>query len=170
MSPVAAGSGQGGAVSLAAHLFDLVEDGAEDVGFVVGDVAGEIGEVLRVLHDAGDALEAHAGIDVLGGQGGEGAVGVGVELDEDQVPDFDARGVAFVDQRAFGVARGGEIDVHFGARTAGAGFAHHPEVVLLVAVDDVDFRVEAGGAEFLGPAVVGFLVEFAGVALVWPGL
>ena len=50
------------------------------------------------------------------------------------------------------------------ARAAGAGVAHHPEVVFLVAVDDVDFRVKAGGAELRGPGVIGFLVEVAGVA------
>ena len=40
----------------------------------------------------------------LRGQRREGAVRVGVELDEDEVPDLDARGVAFVDERAAGVA------------------------------------------------------------------
>ena len=69
-----------------------------------------------------------------------------------------------VDQAAFGVALGREVHVEFAARAAGAGVAHHPEVVFLVAVDDVDLRVEAGGAELLGPDVVGFLVELAGVA------
>ena len=52
---------------------------------------------------------------------------------------------------AVGVAVGREVDVEFGARAARAGVAHHPEIVLLVAVDDVDLRVESGGAEFLGP-------------------
>ena len=56
------------------------------------------------------------------------------------------RGVARVDQRAAGVARGREVDVQFGARAARAGVAHHPEVVLLVAVDDVDGGIESGRA------------------------
>ncbi len=51
-----------------------------------------------------------------------------------------------------------------GARTAGAGVAHHPEVVLLVAVDDVDVGIEADAAELLGPDVPGFLVALSGVA------
>jgi hypothetical protein len=83
----------------------------------------------------------------LAGSGeSEGAVGVGVELDEDEVPDFDAAGVALVDEVAAGdlardveVARAGrEVDVELGAGAARAGVAHHPEVVLLVAVDDVE--------------------------------
>jgi hypothetical protein len=54
--------------------------------------------------------------------------------------------------------------MEFGAGTAGAGFAHHPEIVLLVAVDDVDGGVEPDAAELFGPEVPGFLVEVAGVA------
>src|ERR1019366_7295344 len=91
---------QGGSVFLPAQLLNLVEDWAEDVGLVIRDDAGEVGKVPCVLHDAGDALEAHAGIDVLCRQGGEGSVRVGVELNEHQVPDFNATGVAFVHQCA----------------------------------------------------------------------
>ena len=36
--------------------------------YLYGDGAGEVGEVPRVLHDAGDTLEAHAGIYVFGRQ------------------------------------------------------------------------------------------------------
>ena len=39
------------------------------------------------------------------------------------------------------------------ARTAGASITHHPEIVLLVAVDDVLFGIEAHGAELGGPNV-----------------
>ena len=87
----AGASGSVRAVFLAAQLFDLVEDRAEDVGFVVGDlrVAKSVKSFVPWMM-RGDALEAHAGIDVLGGQRREGAVRVGVELDEDEVPDLDA--------------------------------------------------------------------------------
>ena len=74
------------------------------------------------------------------GQRGERAVRVGIELDEDQVPDLDALRAALVHQRALGVAGWGQVDVDFRARTARAGVAHHPEIVFLVAVADVDFR------------------------------
>src|ERR1035437_6820854 len=84
---------------LAAHLLQAVEDWAEDVGLVVRNLCGgEIFETFRALDDAGDALEAHAGVHMLRGQRREGAIGVRVELDEDEVPDFDAAGVTFVDE------------------------------------------------------------------------
>ena len=160
-------------VVLAAELRQLVKDGLEDVGVVVADLRGfEVGEVLRALDDAGEALEAHAGIDMLRGQRGEGAVGVGVVLDEDVVPDLDAAGVAAIDELcAFALAvfaqldgAGGEVDVNLRAGAAGAGVGHHPEVVLLVAVDDVDIGIEADGAEFFSPEVPAFFVTLGGVA------
>jgi hypothetical protein len=112
---------------------------------------------------------------MLRGQRDEGAVGVGVVLNEDVVPDLDAARVAAVDELGSGAlavfvevrGAGGEVDVDLGAGAAGAGVAHHPEVVLLVAVDDVDVGIEADAAEFLGPDVPGFLVAVGGVASVW---
>ena len=165
-----AGGRQGGAVFLAGELLEAPEERGEDIALVVGDHAGEVLEVLGALHDAGDALEAHARVDVAGRKRAEGAVRVGVELDEDQVPDFHAAGVAAVDQRALRVAFGREVDVELGARTAGAGLTHHPEVVFLVPVHDVDRRIEAGGPELLRPDVPGFLVKRGRVALGRVGL
>ena len=74
-----------------------------------------------------------------------------VELNENEIPDFYAAGVALVHERALGVAGGREIDVEFGARAARAGFAHHPEVIFLVAGNNMDERVEAGRPEILRP-------------------
>ena len=164
---------QGALVGLAAHLRQLVEDGFEDVGVVVADLGVlEVGEVLRALDDAAHALETHAGVHVLGGQWDEGAIGVGVVLDEDVVPDLDAARVAAVDEQGSGAlavfvevrSAGCEINVDLGAGAAGAGVAHHPEVVLLVAVDDVDVGIEADAAELLGPDVPGFLVAVGRIA------
>ena len=110
---------------------------------------------------------------MLRGQRDEAAVGVGVVLNEDVVPDLDAARVAAVHELGAGAlavfvkirGSGGEVDVDLGAGAAGAGVAHHPEVVLLVAVDDVDVGIEADAAEFFGPDVPGFLVALSGVAL-----
>ena len=63
--------------------------GREQVGAVV---------VVLVLEHLADALQAHAGVHVLGGQGREFAGGVAVVLDEDEVPDFHDAGVGAVDQ------------------------------------------------------------------------
>jgi hypothetical protein len=54
--------------------------------------------------------------------------------------------------------------MQFRAGTARAGVAHHPEVVLLVAVDDVDFRIESAFGEKLRPAIMRLLVELTRIA------
>ena len=121
--------------------------------------------------DAGDAFEAHTGVDVLGGERRKGAVGVGVELDEDVIPDLDAARAGGVNAlAAFDFVVGGEeVKMDLGARAAGAGVAHHPEIILLVAVDDVEGRIEAFFPEDLGPDIVGLLVELGGIALGFVG-
>ena len=58
------------AIFLAAQFFQRVENGAEDVRFVVGNLRiGEIRKSFGALNDAGHALKAHAGIHVLGRSG-----------------------------------------------------------------------------------------------------
>ncbi len=156
--------GQRAGVVFAAQFFDFIEDGLEDVGVVVGDFGVlEVGEILRAVDDGDDALEAHAGVHVLRGQRDERAVGVGVVLNEDVVPDFDDLIRATVHQLRPALVRRA-IDVDFGAGAAGAGVAHHPEVVLLVAVHDVDVGVEADAAEFFRPEVPCLLVAVGGIA------
>ena len=101
---------------------------------------------------------------MLGGEVAEGAIGFGIVLNEDEVPDLDAEVGVGVDEAALGVAVGGHVDVELGAGSAGSGVAHHPEVVFDVAVDDVDGGVEAFGFELRFPKVIGFLIEVGGVA------
>ena len=101
---------------------------------------------------------------MAGGEGRERAVQVGIELDEDEIPNLDAVGGAFVDERAARVACGREIDMQLRAGAAGAGFAHHPEVVLLVAVYNMDGWIKSGRAEFLGPDFPCLFVARGGVA------
>ena len=136
----------------------------EDVGGVVGGLFRKVGEAFGVLNERADALEAHAGVDVLGGEVAEGAVFLGIVLNEDEVPDLDAEVGVHVDELAAGVAVRGHVDMEFGAGTAGSGFAHHPEVVFDVSVDDVDFRIEPGFFKMSGPEVPGFLIELGWVA------
>lgn len=145
------------------------------------------------MNDAGDALEAHAGIHMFGRQRVESPfnrnldgysiaqiIGAplrnsSVVLDEDVVPDLDAAGVGAVDELGAGGLRvevglrraGAKIHVDFGARTARAGFAHHPEVIFLAAVDDVDGGVKADAAEFFRPEIPRFFVAVSGIVLVF---
>ena len=132
----------------------------------------EIGEALRALDHRGDALEAHAGVDVLGGESDEGAVGVGVELDEDEVPDFDAAGVACVDEVAAGdLAR--DVEVARAGREVDVELRHGPQGPVSPIIQKLSFLlpwttwiggVEPGCDEDFGPVLVGFLVEAGGVA------
>lgn len=151
-------------IHFAAEFFEFAEDGLEDVGGVVGGLFGEVGEAFGVLDEGADALEAHAGVDVFGGEVTVAAVFFGVVLDEDEVPDLDAEVGVHVDEFAAGVGIWGHVDVEFGAGAAGSGVAHFPEVVIDVAVDDVDGGIESGFFEEDFPEVVGFLVKFGGVA------
>ncbi len=116
------------------------------------------------MHDGGDPLEAHPGIDVLGGEGGEISFAVRVELDEDEVPDLDAKMGVGVDELAFALAVWGEVEVELAAGAAGARFAHHPKIVLLVSHDDVDGGIKPGFLEDSRPNGMRFLVEFGRVA------
>ena len=75
----------------AGDFLNRLEDRRENVGVVVARL---------VLQHRRDAFEAHAGVDVLGGQWRQAFVGVAVELDEDQVPDLDDLVRAAVDQLA----------------------------------------------------------------------
>ena len=117
------------AVSLARQFLGGADDFAEQVHVVVGEDS---------LEHRGDALEAHAGVHVLGRQFVQLASGVAVVLDEHQVPQLDvarAAGVhgAHVARLALEVAGlKAPVQVDLAARPARSGIAHLPEVVLLV--------------------------------------
>ena len=89
---------QRGSVFMAAELFNLVEDWAENICLVVGDFRVlKIREPSGSLDDRSHPLKAHTRINVLRWQRGKGTVRIGVILDEDVVPDLNASGVGPVD-------------------------------------------------------------------------
>ena len=157
---VARGLRKCGAVLASAESADGREDRAKEIGLVVGDHhVAELLEPIRALHDRADALESHAGIDMAGGKGNKGAVGIRIELDEDEIPDLDALGASLVHKGTLGITVRGQVDVELRAGTAGAGLAHHPEIILPVAGDDMDRGIESLGAEQLRPKRVRLRVE-----------
>src|SRR5262245_24967744 len=99
-------------VFLTAQLFDLVEDRAENVGLVIRRRSGKLGEIFCTLDSCYRALEAHSGIDVarcqwdILGLAGVTAPGyrLRIELDEHQVPNFNAARIVLVYERATRVA------------------------------------------------------------------
>src|SRR5438874_3843475 len=141
----------GGAVALAREPLAGLHDRAQDVDRVV---------VAHALEHGTDALEAHAGVDVPGGQVGELPLGVAVVLDEDQIPELDVARAAAVDGAAVRLVgapvarRGAAVDVDLGARAARPGLAHLPEVLRLEAEDAVAADVGPPGPE-RGRLVVG---------------
>ena len=145
------------AVGEAREFGDFTNDGLEHVGVVVRRLA---------LHHTHQALEAHAGIDDFVGQSLERTVGLAVVLHEDEVPNLDNEGVVFVHQLCTGhggfLGIGAVVDVDFRARAAGTCVAHLPEVVVLVAVDDVVLREIAfpNGGSLVVALQTGALVAF----------
>mmetsp|Transcript_44507 Transcript_44507/g.112141 ORF Transcript_44507/g.112141 Transcript_44507/m.112141 type:complete len:347 (+) Transcript_44507:1828-2868(+) len=118
--------GEVGGVGGATHqLVDAGKDRLEGVRVVVRALVDE---------DRGEALQAHAGVDVAVGQLAQRAVRLAVELHEDQVPDLDHALVVHVHQRG-GVAAADAVVVNLRGGAAGTGGAHLPEVVLGVACD-----------------------------------
>ena len=101
---------------------------------------------------------------MLRGQFAECAIGFGVVLNEDEVPNLDAEVGVVVDEFALRVAIGCEVDMEFRARTAGTGLAHHPKVVFHVSIYDVYRRIDSLRAKECGPDIPCLLVELARVA------
>ena len=134
-----------GSVSLSGHVAYHLQDGLEDVGVVVGRFP------LQGTHQS---FESHAGVDDSGRKRFEAAV----VLHEHEVPDFDDLRVVLVHQFASGhlgfLFFRARVDVDLRAGTAGTRIAHFPEIVMLVAVQDVVFRQE------LFPVGGGFVVAF----------
>jgi hypothetical protein len=130
---------------LAGDRLGLAHQGAEDVGVV---------EAVAARQHGHDALEAGAGVDVLLGQVAELAVGPPQVLGEHQVPDLDVPVLGLgVGGSAVGAEVGSVVPEDLGRRTAGAGVAHLPEVVLAQALDPV-----AGEADLVGPQRLGLVV------------
>ena len=146
-------------IGFSAQLLEGIEDGPEDIGVVVRGLAREIREAICVLDNRTGTFESHAGIDMFGGKVPKAPICLGIELDEDEIPDLDALITILVHQQAPGISLRGEVHMQFGARPAGARLSHHPEVIGLVAIDDMDFGVTAGLFEQGFPVVVGFLVK-----------
>ena len=150
------------------QCFQFAEDRLEDVGRVIGWLLREVTKTFSILNDGAGAFESHAGIDMLGRKIAEATIGLSIVLNEDQIPDLDTEVGIFIHQTALRVAVWSEIDMEFRAGTAGAGLAHHPEVVLLVTVDDMHSGVESGSGKDSGPVGVCFVIERSGISRVGP--
>ncbi len=141
-----------GAVAVAAEAFGEGDHVPQEIGVVVAE---------HPLQNGRDALETHAGVDVLGRQFLELAPLIAVVLDEHQVPQLDEPRTATVHRadvprRLTTVAAArAAIDVDLRARAARPGLAHLPEVVLFAEAQDA----VAADVRGLAPPLLGFVVR-----------
>ena len=125
-----------------------------------------VGVVVRALalHHHAETLEAHTGIDVLGFQRLQCAVGLAVELHEHKVPYLNDLRVVLVHKVFAGhlglLFVGTNVDVYLRAGTARTLVAHLPEVVFLRAAQDAFL------ADVLLPEVVCLHVHLEALLLV----
>ena len=135
-----------GVIGLAADLLAQLDEVLHQIAVVVGGL---------VLHDGGHALQAHARIEVAVRQLRHGAVLLAVVLGKHEVPELQ-EAVAVAAGLAVGATAAdllAHVKVDLGARTAGAGGASGPEVVVLAQARDVVL----GNAQRT-PHVVGLVV------------
>ena len=146
--------------------------GAAGTGVIVGviglaaDLLAQLDEVLHqiavvisglVLHDGGHALQTHARIEVAVRQLRHGAVLLAVVLGKHEVPEL-KEAVAVAAGLAVGAAAAdllAHVKVDLGARTAGAGGASGPEVVVLAQTRDVILGNAQGAPHVMGLVVLG---------------
>ena len=146
--------------------------GAAGAGVIVGviglaaDLLAQLDEVLHqitvivsglVLHDSGHSLQTHARIEVAVRQLRHGAVLLAVVLGKDEIPEL-KEAVAVAAGLAVGAAAAdllAHVKVDLGARTAGAGGASSPEVVILAQARDVILGNAQGAPHVMGLVVLG---------------
>ena len=110
---------------------------------------------MDALQHGGDPLKPHAGVDRRFRQRHLAAVGEALELHEDEIPDLD-EAVAVGVRRAGRSARNviAMVEENLRTRSARAGVAHRPEIVVGVDADDALF----GQAGDLAPQLERFVV------------
>jgi hypothetical protein len=120
-------------------------DRAALVVAAAGELFGEVDQRPHVvgLEDRGDVLEdrrnpveAHAGVDVLHRQLGQGSVLGQVVAHEDVVPELEEAVRVVAGSLALGAELRSAVEVELRAGAAGAGRAGLPEVVLAAEADD----------------------------------
>ena len=142
------------------HLLVLAVREAREFPYAADDGLENVRVIVRLfaLDGTHQTFKAHTRVNHIHGQRFERSVRLAVELHEHDVPDFDNLRVVLVHQfvaRLLGLFfRRAAVEVNFRARSAGAGVAHFPEVVVLVAVDDM-----VGGQVF-GPNFGRFVIAF----------
>ena len=133
-------------ILLAGDALHMVQHGGNGV---------DLEQVVDILHNDGQTLQAHAGIDVGLGQQFIVALAVSIVLAEDQVPDLHEAVAITADATGGFAAAVLQATVIVDLRAGAAGTrAMLPEVILFAQAD----HVVLGDADGLGPDVVGLIV------------
>ena len=137
-----------GVIGLAADLLAQLDEVLHQIAVVIGGL---------VLHDGGHALQTHARIEVAVRQLRHGAVLLAVVLGKHEVPELQ-EAVAVTAGLAVGATAAdllAHVKVDLGARTAGAGGAGGPEVIVLAQTRDVILGNAQGTPHVVGLVVLG---------------
>ena len=137
-----------GVIGLAADLLTELDEVLHQIAVVVGGL---------VLHDSGHALQTHARIEVAVRQLRHGAVLLAVVLGKHKVPEL-KEAVTVAAGLAVGAAATdllAHVKVDLGARTAGAGGASGPEVVVLAQTRNVILGNAQGAPHVVSLVVLG---------------
>src|SRR5260221_1707588 len=100
-------------VAFAAQLRKLFKDWLEHATVLVGNWFTAIFEAFGAVDYAGYAFKTHAGIDMTSRQKRKGTVRIRIELNENQIPDLNAKRVSLVDQFSAAIPFQCQIDVNF---------------------------------------------------------
>ena len=134
-------------IVLTGQLLDLLDERLEYIGIVVG---------MLTLQGAHQTLETHSCINDIHSQGNKRSVGLALELHEDDVPDLNDLRVVLIDEVTTGdlsfLFGRPAVEVNLGAGTARTRLAHFPEVIVLVAINDMV------GSNVLGPIACGLII------------
>ena len=57
--------------------------------------------------------------------------------------------------------------MQLGAGAAGTCLSHHPEIIILVSVDDMNGRIESFGSEEGSPKIMSLLIKASRVTFLW---
>ena len=123
------------AIAAAREFRNFIQNRAEDVGIIIR---------LLSLHHHTETLKAHTRINHALWQSVQCTVGFAVILHKDEIPNLNHLRIIFIDQFSSCYGRlffsRAYVDMYFRARSTRTRLTHFPEVVVLVAVDDMVFR------------------------------
>ena len=130
----------------ARYLHDVLHDVLDGV---------DLEEVVHALHDAGEALKTHTGIDIAALEAGIVIVAIVIKLSENEVPELNISVAVAADSagRRTAAVLLAAVEIELRAGTAGA-CAVLPEVILFTETNHMVGR----NAELLRPDVEGLVV------------